>query len=234
MRNPLLAFALLIASSLPASAQDRSQEKGAAAKTAAVKSAVEKDPPRERVSGVILKVEKIPADRATTDSAPAAEKGNTNTKTENGKSRPVTLRLTINTDAVWRDWVRDQAKVKDTGPPRKDAEAGAKSVATKGQPADANSKVIVDVTMDSKVETRFRTPEDSTSRGYKTPEEARSGSGTSTVTKTQTAKPVQFTRDDLKTGLFVETDFQNRDGKNKSSIVTVIRPITATEATKKK
>ena len=232
MRNPLLAFALLIAALLPASAQDQTQEKGAAAKTAAVKSAVEKDPPRERASGVILKVEKIPPDRATTDSGSAAEKGNT--KTENAKSRPVTLRLTINTDAVWRDWVRDQAKVKDTGPPRKDAEAGAKSVATTGQPADKNSKVVVDVTMDSKVETRFRTPEDSTSRGYKTPEEARSGSGNSSVTKTQSAKPVQFTRDDLKTGLFIEADFQNRDGKNKSSIVTIIRPISATEATKKK
>jgi len=232
MRNPLLAFALLIASSLPASAQDRTQEKGAAAKTAAVKSAVEKDPPRERASGVIIKVEKIAADRATTDSASSAEKDKA--KTENGKSRPVALRLTINTDAVWRDWVRDQAKVKDPGPPRKDAEAGAKSVATKGQPADANSKVIVDVTMDSKVETRFRTPEDSTSRGYKTPEEARTGSGASTVTKTQAAKPVQFTRDDLKTGLFIEADFQNRDGKNKSSIVTVIRPITQTEASPKK
>jgi len=230
MRNPLLAFALLMASSLPADAQDRTQERGEAAKTAAVKSSVEKDPPRERASGVILKVEKLNSERAATDSAPATEK----TKTENDKARPVRLRLTINTDVVWRDWVRDQTKVKDTGPPRKDAEVGAKSVATKGQPADANSKVVVDVTMDTKVETRFRTPEDSTSRGYKTPAEARGATGRATATKTQAAKPVQFTRDDLKKGLFIETDFQNRDGKNASSVVTVIRPISSTEESPKK
>jgi hypothetical protein len=232
MRNPLVAFALLMASSLslPVYAQDRTESKqqDEARKTSAGRSLLEKDPPRERASGVILKVEKLNREGAVADTS--AEKG----KTDDGKERPVTLRLTINTDAVWRDWVRDQTKVKDTGPPRKDAEAGAKSVATTGQPAEANSKVVVDVTMTTKVETRFRTPEDSTSRGYKTPEEARGKTAGSTVTKTQAAKPVQFTRDDLKTGLFVEADFQNFDGKNASSVLTVIRPISPTEASPRK
>ena len=57
--------------------------------------------PAERVSGVILKIEPIKkgADSGSTISKEARE----------GRARPVTPRLTINTAAVWSDWARDQS-----------------------------------------------------------------------------------------------------------------------------
>src|SRR5262249_26906599 len=55
----------------------------------------------ERASGVIVKVEPV----ARGDSSGAAADG----EAKRGRGRNAPRRLTINTAAVWRDWVRDQA-----------------------------------------------------------------------------------------------------------------------------
>jgi len=155
--------------------------------------------PSERASGVIIKVEPV---------------------TNAGRDRPATHRLTINTNAVWRDWARDQARPKDTGSAKKDAAEGKESIATRGEPVDRNSLVVVDVATDTRVETRFRSPTEEVSKGSKTPDNAKGSAS---------EKPVQFRAQDLKPGLFVEVDFRHVTAQNAASSVTVIRPITPPE-----
>jgi hypothetical protein len=170
----------------------------------------------EKVAGVILKVEKI-AKGGASDSKAAKDEANKGT---------VLLRLSINTNVVWRDWVRDQAQVRDEGSPKQDAAKGANSVATKGQPVDENSLVVVEVASGTKVETRFRSPTDESSKGGTSPEKVKSDEST-TSKVAQTGKPVEFRAEDLLPGLFVEAEFRKagaRD-KNTASTVTVIRPI---------
>ena len=181
--------------------------------TASPAKAADKD---ERASGVILKVEKV-TKGATEGSTIARE-------AEAGRMKPGTYRLTINTNAVWRDWARDQAMVKDNGPARKDAAKGAESVATKGEPADKNSIVVVDLIPETKVDTRFRASDDESSRGAKTPEAA-AGEPAGKKNASSAAKPVMFKAEDLKPGLFVEVDFRHVPVQNPASMVTVIRPI---------
>ena len=141
-------------------------------------------------------------------------------------SQPRPLRLSINTNAVWRDWARDQAQARDEGSPKKDAAKGANSIATKGQPADENSLVMVEVASGTKVETRFRSPTDETTKGVTTPEKVKSDESTTSNVK-PTGKPVQFRAEDLLPGLFVEAEFRpsGSQDKNTASTVTVIRPI---------
>jgi hypothetical protein len=112
----------------------------------------------------------------------------------------------------------------DPGPPSKDAARGNNSVATKGEPADRNNMVVVDVGPGTRVETRFRAPDDESSKGAKTPESARSGAPKDETSRAS-AKPVQFRLEDLKPGLFVEVDFRHLSGQNPATTVTVIRPI---------
>jgi len=178
---------------------------------AAPTSAKGDSPKAERVEGVILKVEKV--------AKPGQAKGET-------RPAPALLRLSINTNAVWRDWVRDQAQARDDGPAKKDAAKGANSIATRGQPADENSVVVVEVASSTRVETRFRSPTDETTKGATSPEKVKSDEATSSKVKS-TGKPVQFRAEDLLPGLFVEAEFGQsgpRD-KNMASSVTVIRPI---------
>jgi len=171
----------------------------------------------EKVAGVILKVEKV-AKAGAPASKPAKE--------GEGKKDFIVLRLSINTNAVWRDWARDQAQVRDEGSPKKDAAKGANSVATKGQPADENSLVVVDITSSTGVETRFRSPTDETSKGVTTPEKVKSDESTRS-TVTPTGKPVQFRAEDLLPGLYVEAEFRpsGPQDKNTASTITVVRPI---------
>jgi hypothetical protein len=170
----------------------------------------------EKVAGVILKVEKI-AKGGASDSKATKDEANKGT---------VLFRLSINTNVVWRDWVRDQAQARDEGPPSKDAAKGANSVATKGQPADENSLVVVEVASSTKVETRFRSPTDETSKGETSPEKVKSDEST-TSKVAQAGKPVEFRAEDLLPGLYVEAEFRKAGGrdKNTASTVTVIRPI---------
>lgn len=163
-------------------------------------------PKKEIVSGVILKAEKV----ADAQAAPR-------------------LRLTINTNAVWRDWARDQAKARDEGSPKADAAEGAKSVGTLGQPVDENSVEVVEVAEATKIETRFRSPTDETTKGETSPEKVKSDEGTPAKAPAK-GKTVRFRAEDLLPGLFVEAE-----GKPNApaATLTVIRPIEAPEATGK-
>lgn len=165
---------------------------------------------KEIASGVILKVEKLPKADAK----------------DEGKSAAPLMRLSINSNAVWRDWARDQARLRDEKSPRKDAAEGAKSVAATGQPTDENSVVVVEVTADTRIETRFRSPADETSTGETSPEKVKSDEGTASKTPTK-GKPVKFRAEDLLPGLFVEAQFgPSRTRKSDAAtVVTVIRPI---------
>jgi hypothetical protein len=166
----------------------------------------------ERASGVIMKVERVETGAAR---GPATRKG-----AETGRAAPVMYRLTINTAAVWRDWARDQARVKDSGSPAEDAKRGEESVATKGEPADRNTVVVVDVTTHTRVDTRFRAPDDESTKGTRSGETRRSS-----------AKPLQFSAGELKPGLFVEVDYAHQPPQNPVTTVSVIRPILETDRT---
>jgi hypothetical protein len=185
-------------------------------------------PSAERASGVIIKVEPV---------TKGATPGSTITdEAKKGRQVPRTVRLTINTAAVWRDWARDQATEDVSKSARKDAEEGQNSVATKGQPATADTTVMVDVGPDTRVETRFRSPTDETSKGAATPEEAREeDEGTSGAAKsksragksasTEKEKGPRFGVGDLKPGLFVEAEYRHLTAQNPASVITVIRPL---------
>jgi hypothetical protein len=166
----------------------------------------------QRIAGVILKA------------VPVAKKGK---KEADGKKGAVTHRLTINTNAVWRDWARDQSQTRDEGPAKEDAAKGANSVATKGEPTDENSLVVINVVPETRIETRFRSPTDDTTKGVTTPEKVAADDGT-TSKKTSAAKPVKFRAEDLLPGLYVEVEYRHSDAQktNPASTVTVIRPIT--------
>jgi len=175
----------------------------------------------ERIDGVIIKVEPVDRAKSTRSSAEKAKPAR--------RREPQALRLTINTAAVWRDWARDQATPNASESPKKAAERGAKSVATGGEPADKDTTVVIHLDPDSKVETRFRSPQDETTRGAKTPAKAREAETGSKETSAndarQAAKPVRFNASDLRPGLFVQVDFRHLQAGNRASTVTVIRPI---------
>ncbi|GAC1448931.1 MAG: hypothetical protein NVSMB9_32570 [Isosphaeraceae bacterium] len=171
---------------------------------------------RERVSGVILKVETV---KKGANSGSATEKDS-----HSGKKHQATHRLTINTNAVWRDWARDQAQKRDEGTPKKDSDSGKNSVATKGEPVDENSLVVVDIGHQTHVETRFRSADDETSKGTTQPEDA-SDTKNAGLNRAKNTKPVKFHIRDLKPGLFVEADFRHVEARNPVSRITVIRPI---------
>jgi hypothetical protein len=185
-------------------------------------------PPAERASGVIVKVEPV---------TKGATPGSTITdEAKKGRQVPSTVRLTINTAAVWRDWARDQATEDVTKSARKDAEKGQNSVATKGQPTTPDTTVMVDVGPDTRVETRFRSPTDETSKGAATPEEAREeDEGTSDAAKSKSRAGKSASKEkeegprfgvgDLKPGLFVEAEYRHLTAQNPASVVTVIRPL---------
>lgn len=169
----------------------------------------------QKAAGVILKVEKVTRG-ATPGSTIQKEK-------EAGREEPISHRLTINTSAVWRDWARDQGQLRDTGPAKRDAAKGERSVATKGEPAEANSLVVIDVGPKTVVETRFRHLLDETAGDTTKPggEKAEGSKGDDR----QAAKPVQFRREDLLPGLFVEVEFRHIPAQNPASSVRVIRPL---------
>lgn len=160
----------------------------------------------ERASGVIVKVE--PVAKLSKDAK---------------QDQAHLVRLTINTNAIWSDWARDQVTANGNQTPRKAAEKGAKSVATKGEPETKDSLVVVALTPASKVETRFRTLTDEASKGAKTPGGARSENGDSP--KSKNVPLPHFSASDLRPGLFVEIDYRRQEGADHASTVTVIRPV---------
>lgn len=183
------------------------------------------DTRKERASGVITKVERV---------TKGAAAGSTIRKeTDAGRNHAATHRLTINTNAVWRDWARDQAQMQDRGSARKDAAKGDNSVATKGEPVDANSLVVVDIGPETRIETRFRSPDDETTKGARTPDAVGGEDRKSDGRRKPAADAVHFRASDLKAGLFVEVDFRHVTAQNPASSVTVIRPIGGPDASPK-
>jgi hypothetical protein len=167
-------------------------------------------PERQHIAGVIVKTENV---RSETGKAPGE-------RTAAGP-RASAVRLTINTAAVWRDWSRDQVGQSPSASPKADAERGAKSVATTGEPQDRDTDVVVEVDPGARIETLFRNVEGPASPDSKTPAEARAASG-SAIT--------HFEVGDLKPGLFVEIDFRSQGARNKAMKVAVIRPTGGPEA----
>jgi len=179
-------------------------------------------PDQQRVAGVIVKAEPI-------------RKG-ANSRSDDvdrDKGRAFTHRLTINPEAVWRDWVRDQADLDPNISPREAAKRGANSVATKGEPESGGSLIVVDIGPNTKIETRFRESTDETSKGAKTPAEAKGGSAAGKDKSAEPARVTRYQADDLQPGLFVETDYRHEDARNVASTLAVIRPVGGSETAEK-
>lgn len=174
------------------------------------------DARHQLTSGVIIKAE--PVTRSGTPANDPAE-------------APRFLRLTINTAAVWRDWVRDQATT-DPKSPRAAAVQGQKSVATTGEPQSANTTVVVVVAPDTTVQTRYRSATDEASEGSPTPAKAarvESRTDPADTSKPRVdrsaAKPTRFTVDDLKPGLWVEVQYRDARTRDRATLVRVLRPV---------
>jgi hypothetical protein len=229
-----LTIALLVVTN--ASAQEKDQDQGRKNPSRPDQKSVSAVPQdRERAAGVIVRTEPIRKEAKSRSEA-----------VDNETARTLTHRLTINTAAVWRDWVRDQAGVDLNAPAREQARRGADSVATKGEPQSVDTLVVIDVGPNTVVETRFRATTDETTRGARTPDEAREArdnpksdrnDGKSEArakdqnnnrSSERDQKNPRFTRfqaDDLQAGLFVEINYQHKDGRNLATNVTVIRPV---------
>ncbi|WZO97615.1 hypothetical protein EP7_004657 [Isosphaeraceae bacterium EP7] len=173
----------------------------------------------ERVSGVIVKVDRRPGD---------------------GPKDKLPVVVTVNADVIWSDWARDQATLGTVKTTDKAARAGAKSVATEGQPKDKDNLIVIELGPDSKIETRFRASTDETTKGSATPAGAREGS-VDPAAKDQATdkdkKPLTLKPADLKDGLFVEVDYRRASAsKNLAASLVVLRPIggpdTAADAAK--
>jgi hypothetical protein len=173
----------------------------------------------ERITGVILKVVPIPRDGDKSDAA-------------GEHAKPRAFRVTINSAILWSDWARDQSNLSLNASPRREAAAGANSVAAKGDPRSPETLVVVDLEPESKIETRFRALGDETTKGGSSPETAKGGSGRRQGdVRRNAAKPTRFTAADIRKGLFVEVDFHRAKAKNVASTVSVIRPLNPADAT---
>jgi hypothetical protein len=177
-------------------------------------------PDRQHIAGVIVKAESV-----------RNEAGKTSGERTAARPGSSAVRLTINTAAVWRDWYRDQVGQSPSASPKADADRGAKSVATTGEPADRDTDVVVEVDPGARIETLFRNIEGPASPDARTPTEARAaGEGTtSTPARSRDSAVTHFAVDDLKPGLFVEVDFHRESGHNRATTVAVIRPTGGSE-----
>jgi len=175
----------------------------------------------QKGEGVIVKVE------------PVGEARGSGEKAARKAARHV--RVTVNTDAVWRDYIRDQANLSG----KADAKKGEESVATKGQPASPDSLIIAEVGPDSKVVMRYRSSTDETNEGSRTVEKAekkdQSPESSEVKRSRRDEKAPKIGVSDLKPGLFVEIEAR----KGKASQVIVLKPVgegqtPASESTPKK
>ena len=158
-----------------------------------------------------------------------------------GEHRP--RRIQLNRDIVWRDWVRDQATVTDArrSNTAEAAEKGKKSVATLGAPTGVDSLVTLEVPLTAKVETRFKSSTDEISDGATTPGRAGDAEKASDASDKQAKKKMDDAPKkktgaasanapgaqlaDLKSGLFIEVEYTEKDGKNVASRVRILRPV---------
>jgi hypothetical protein len=165
--------------------------------------------------------------------------------TERGdKDTKRSWKLTLNTDVVWRDFVRDQAtdpaKAARTGT-GKAARKGRESVATEGHPRGDQMKVTVLLDPETEITMRYRSSTDAFGEGSPTPEGAsraeaaadneggRDGSAasgrTAAKSRRQALKARSLAARELKPGLWVEVEFRRSDNQNKARRVMVMRPV---------
>jgi len=171
----------------------------------------------ETITGIVVKVETF------------QDKGSTA-----GKSAPESWVVTVKTDAVWRDFVRDQAvapekaaKISST----RAASKGRKSVANEGQPIDPNQVATAALDGKTRLAIRFRSSTDEATQGARTPEGAAkaeeaadAASPNATSASTTAVKPKSITTKDLKPGLWVEIELKPGDSKHAQSL-TVLQPV---------
>jgi hypothetical protein len=153
-------------------------------------------------------------------------------------------KLSINTDVVWRDFVRDQAtdpaKAARTGTD-KAAAKGRESVATEGHPQDGEMVVTVNLDLQTEITMRHRSATDAIGDGSATPEGAgkaetasdnasgRKGAGAADSdrreSRRQTLKARKLDPKELKPGLWVEVEYRQDGKQNQARRVTVMRPV---------
>lgn len=152
--------------------------------------------------GVIVEVEKVGDDK------------------DKDKARQ-RVKITVNTAAVWSDYVRDEARVKGA----ESANDGANSVATKGEPVSPNNVVVAEVGAMTNLSTRFRSSTDETNKGSRTVEgaEKKDGSPASDDVKRRPRdkKAPKTVIGDLKVGQFVEVEAKG----GKATRVIVLKPV---------
>jgi len=171
-------------------------------------------PEDQRTTGVIIKAE---SPRKEDRANPGAE-----SKAQD-KDRSSGRRLTINTNIPWEDWVRDQVEGNPKATPREQAEKGANSIATKGQPRSENSDVVVEAGPETSIKSRQRLDV----------EEGATIEATRAKTSSRGSEAMTYRLDDLRPGLFVEIEYARKDGRNVARTVTVVRPISGPDALEK-
>ena len=156
-------------------------------------------------------------------------------------------RVTVNTDVVWRDFVRDQAvdpsKAARTGTERAAAK-GKKSVAAEGHPRAEAMSATVNLNPKTEITERYRSSTDELSEGAATPENAsrvEDAIDTSSDTKTgqaadgknarrQALKARVLEPTELKPGLWIDVEYQGDQVRR----VMVIRPVGGPDTSPKK
>ena len=153
-----------------------------------------------KAEGVIIKVEKVG---------------------DSDKAGPQQVKITLNTAAVWRDYIRDQASVKG----KDSAKDGSNSIATQGQPASTDNTFLIEVGPKARLLTRFRAESDETNEGSRTVEvaEKKVGGASSEDVKTSGSdkKAPKTEVGDLKVGQFIEVEAK----EGKAGRVVILKPI---------
>jgi len=170
----------------------------------------------EKIAGLITKVEKSKGEGE-------------------GKADARRLTVTVSTNVVWRDFVRDQAVSPEKAAKESTTRAaskGRKSVAGEGQPVDP--ALIATATLDArtKLAIRYRKATDEATEGAKTPTgaaKAESDADAATddheaTPSKKAAKPRTIAAEDLKPGLWVEIELQPGDPK-RARTLTVMQPV---------
>lgn len=189
----------------------------------------------QRASGVIVKVDRF---KEGVNEGSTIEK-----QAEKGRQVPVTARLTINTAAPWRDYVREPETFKPAekaeGKAGRDRPKGEdNTITTDGQPESPDTVVLVDVGPRTEMTLRYRHSSDEASEGAATPEEAEE------IARRDPAddqdKPADqpgrkagkaLKVEDLKVGLFVEVEYRHVTAQNPASRLTVFQAVGGRDGT---
>jgi hypothetical protein len=189
-----------------------------------------KDAPGKRktevASGVIVKVDAVATEKKDSDASDDDE-------AKKGRRRGPQVRVSINTAAVWRDFVRDQAITPQKAEAQTDTSAaakGANSIATKGEPKSESTLVTVEVGPQTRIQMRYRSSTDEASLGASTPEgaakaETAPDESDRKAQRRERRKEETVSADDLKPGLFIEAEFRGARDRHRAVRVTILRPV---------